>query len=214
MLIKNYQGLFDKSLCEGCIGTGSDGDITGNLQDAKKVITGCGTQMWGTEDSFFFAIQHKLDTNSYLADRFEIEMYTKDGLGTSSSLSDAKFGLHIRSGLDKSSNHFSILLSPEKGVHSYVRGMNDGKITDSLHGDDTVRGGGWLKIERNGDQFRAYYRSSDTKKFYKVMSEATIKNMDKGVYVGIALFSSSADTCTTATFEQFSMKVSEWQCSY
>ena len=195
----------------GAIGYNAYGYISGNNQDITRVIEATSNDIWGSNDSFFFS-ERTIGSNSYLADRFEIELYTENGFSASdSSLHPwAKFGLMVRDNLTPSSRHFSVFLTPTTGVIAQFR-KHDGSGSESATGHkSSVRGGGWLKIEKNGDDFRASYKNdpinNDEKTFYNVIGEATIP-MSGDVHVGVAL-SSHGPTRHQVEFDKFTLKVS------
>lgn len=192
------------------IGSNAAGSITKDVAMAAKAIHGKGHDIWGSSDSFFF-YEQKITHNSYLADRFEVEVYSKDGFGGQEAYRWAKFGLMVRDNLNPSSRHFSAFLTPSMGVHVNYR-ASEGGSTLSIPGDDAVRGGGWLKIERSGSRFRAYYKSDpqndDEETFYTVLGEGTV-DMSNDVHVGIAISSHhEPDECDSVEFESFMVKAS------
>lgn len=175
-----------------------------------KVIRARGVDISGTVDSFFF-VEQMIESNSYLSNRFEIEMHTQNGFESASSLHAwAKFGLMIRESLDPSAPYFSILLTPKSGVHVFYRSSQGGGST-RITGNLNARGGGWLKIECNVNQFRAYYRkdpsTDEEETYYVLMAEQSI-SMSGEVHVGVALSSRYSDKYAVAKYDKFLLKVS------
>lgn len=195
----------------GAIGADVVGKVSDVNDSMNTIIKASSNDIGGFQDSFFF-MQQDTD-NSYFADRFEIEMYTKQGLDTSKfpSLHDwAKFGLMVRDSLDASSRHFSVFLTARKGVHIQYRTF-DFSNSSIIKGDDLIRGGGWLKIERNGNMFRASYKNDPTyeaeETFYVMIGTTTIE-MGENVRVGVALSSNNKLNTAEAEFSKFTLKVS------
>ncbi len=114
----------------------------------------------------------------------------------------------VRNGLGPSSRHFTVAFTQNgKEVRSYNRSSDGGDTSETVGPQGS---GGWLKIERNGDKFRAYYKaettSDDQKMFYQMFAEATV-SMGANVHVGVAICSTNSNL-VSANFERFTLKVS------
>jgi regulation of enolase protein 1 (concanavalin A-like superfamily) len=98
----------------------------------------------------------------------------------------AKGGLMIRETLDPGSKHFSLFLSGSNGMQNLWRPNTNGSSDQSQPGvpDKNI----WLRIERKGNEFQAYYKRVGTASWVQAGGKQTIQ-MSSDVYVGIAVTS-------------------------
>lgn len=172
------------------------------MRDGREVyITGQGADIWGANDSFFYT--HIGVPDTITGKIFTTEVYTKDGFGVSSSSHEwAKAGLMVRDSLTPDSKHFSSFVTPYHGTN----GKTNGGLTTRITGDDSLCGGVWLRIDRSGSAFRAYYRK-DNDQSCTLITEAYIE-MIGSVHVGVAVCSHMSYKSDSVLFSRFSMKVS------
>jgi hypothetical protein len=193
------------------IGSGVSGNVFKEPQRiGTKVVQAQGVDINGNNDDFFF-FEQTIASNSYLSKRFEIELYTENGFDDGEwSNGWTKFGIMVREKMTSSSKHFSVLLSPANGVHSFLRSAEGGP-SSIISGDSYFRGGGWLKIERFNNKFRGSYRKNPTsdseETFYKSFAEIDI-GMSGDVHVGISL--SSQNTPVKVKFLSFKLQVNSF----
>lgn len=199
----------------GGIGQNISSTISGSLSNVAMMgkgrsvtITGKGSKgvvndIWESRDSFFFSSVNIPGTE--IGNIFSVQIYSAAGFVANSTAHDwRKFGLMVRDDLDPSSKHFSVLLTQRRGIHVFSRSTHGGKTTMGTEGNITFSGGGWLRIDRAGDQYRAFYRSEEESSYIPIGS-ATI-SMSESVEVGVAISPHSDESCSV-TFSLFDMKV-------
>jgi len=147
--------------------------------DAYTVV-GCGADIWGTIDEFHFASKRLAGDGSITA---KIE-----------SLEDedqrAKAGVMIRASLEPSAPFAAVYVTPNGGVIYQARPVWFALSDDYLATPEqaVLRVPVWVRIERNGDQFSAFYSSDGVTWTQMVWSPQTIP-MPDSVYLGLALTS-------------------------
>ena len=188
------------------IGPDSDGTIsnyTAFEDGSNAAFTGKGKDIWTDQDSFTFS--GVSIPNSVTSSHFAVTIRTENGFGSSSNDKPwAKFGLMVRDTMSSTSKHFSVLLTQSEGVHAIYRKQDSGSSV-KIPGDDSVRGGGYLNIQRSGDTFRAYFMKLDGTNFQEIGS--TKIEMNGPVEVGVALASHDRNRYFTVQFSDFGIQV-------
>jgi len=146
-------------------------------------ITGTGTDIWGVADEFHFAFKILSGPGSITA-KVESVKNTNDW---------AKAGVMIRETLDSFSAHTMMAVTPGNGVWFGWRKETGGDSFSQKK--DAITAPYWVKLERDisGD-LRAYHSSNGST--WQTLGAAQNIQMNKDVYIGLALSSHDADlTC-------------------
>jgi len=158
-------------------------------------ISGAGADIWGTADEFTFA--HK----SLAGDCTAIARI--DSLVDTAAA--AKAGLMIRESLDPDSRFAMAHMTGSNGFRFTTRLINGGDAAND-GGQATAEQNAaveplWLKLERTGNEFNAYY-SSDPAAAGWTPSPSNPQTVVMGgtIYVGLAVTSHSSGNPTTAEF--------------
>ncbi|MDH7600160.1 MAG: discoidin domain-containing protein [Sedimentisphaerales bacterium] len=155
------------------------------------LMNGQGADIWDTTDQFRF-VYKRLSGNGSLTARV---------MSVTDSHEWAKAGVMIREGLDSSSRHAMVVVTPRQGV-SFQRRLESGgtSYNTDLKG---VNAPYWVRITRTGNTFIGEC-SADGLTWTPVgadatQSQATIE-MPSDVYIGLAVCSHVANVPTAAMF--------------
>ena len=150
-------------------------------------ITGSGTDIWGVSDEFHFAFKTLSGPGSIIAKVESVEN-TNDWV---------KAGVMIREMLDEDSKHAMMAVTPDNGVWFGWRKEAD-KDSYSLKQAD-ITAPHWVKLERDiSGNFRAYHSSNGST--WQALGAAQNIQMNRDVYIGLALSSHDADLTCRAVF--------------
>jgi hypothetical protein len=150
-------------------------------------MTGSGTDIWGVSDEFHFAFKMLSGSGSIIAKVESVEN-TNDWV---------KAGVMIRETLDSYSGHAMMAVTPGNGVWFGWR-REAGEDSYSLKQVD-ITAPHWVKLERDisGD-FRAYHSSNGST--WQALGAAQNIQMNRDVYIGLALTCHDADLTCRAVF--------------
>jgi regulation of enolase protein 1 (concanavalin A-like superfamily) len=145
-------------------------------------ILGCGVDIFGTTDEFHFASK-KLNGDGSITAKIE-------------SVEDVhewtKAGVMIRESLDLNAAFAAVFATPGKGVRCQIRSTTDGMaISDTpvaTREQVALHAPVWVKIERKGDQFTAFY-SPDGQTWTPMAWNPQTVSMPDSVYVGLVVTS-------------------------
>ena len=117
----------------------------------------------------------------------------------------AKAGVMIRQNLDAGSKWALSLYAPGNGFRFQTRPVTGGSgASDSTIATPeqiAVRAPVWIKLERKGDQFSAYYATRETPATWIASPwNPQALTLDASVYVGLAVTSHTTDVVTQAEF--------------
>jgi len=164
--------------------SGTIGPDVGNAVIAGKTfeITGGGWDIWGASDEGHFLFKEALGDGEIIA------RCTDVGTGSNSW---AKGGIMIRNNLEGDSAHAHALMTGGSGGGGIMQWRSsDGAGNSNWPGSDTtpaVSVPKWLKLERIGDEFSAYF-SDDGSNWTQTATTQTIAMTDP-VYVGFGVTS-------------------------
>lgn len=165
------------------------GGWAGYNPDTKKYyVRGAGRDIWGTEDSFYYACQ-PVRGDAEITAQLESMDFTHEW---------AKAGVMIRESESPGSPHAMMLLSPVHGVAAHAR-MEYGGETTNKH----QTGIGMpcrLKLTRDDDRIEGYY-SMDGHQWVPHFS-ATFSNLPETVFFGLAVCSHNPPTLCDAVFSE------------
>jgi len=162
---------------------------TAMFQNGVFTVGGSGADIWGTADAFRF-VHLPLSGNGVITARV-LSVENTDGW--------AKAGVMIRAGLNASSAHAFVAVTPNNGVAFQYRSSAGGN--SSNNNIPGLRAPYWVRLARSGNTFTAY-RSADGVNWVQ-MGSATI-SMAATVYVGLAVTSHNNSRLCTATFDNVS----------
>jgi hypothetical protein len=166
------------------------------LETAGGAITmsAWGTDIYGTADQCRFAYK-PLSGNGVIVAKVE-------SLGNSDPW--AKGGIMIRESLDAGSRFAIVFASPANGVRFQAR-----PITGVAATSDTpvatpeqiaLQTPVWIKLERSGSTFNAYYSANGVTWTAMSWNPQTINMVAPTVYIGLAVTSHNVNVPTTASF--------------
>jgi regulation of enolase protein 1 (concanavalin A-like superfamily) len=166
-----------------------DGNINGgtggwSYNDEGFTVTGSGTDIWGTADSFHFAYQ-VLDGDGVFRARVRSIHGTQEW---------TKVGLMIRESLDPGSPHHFLLASLAKGL-AYQRRLTAGatSLNTPLPSSATAI---WYRIVRTGGQVQLGMSEDEDGVNWNTI--ATVSWPTGPTYIGFAVTSHDASTTATA----------------
>ena len=151
-------------------------------------LRGAGADIWGTADQFQFASQ-PWTGNVVLVARVDSLLNTNGW---------AKAGLMIRESLTAGSRQAMVVLSPSNGVAFQRRTTTDGTSLNTAQAGITIPG--WIKLERWGDRFDAFYSIDSLT--WRYFGTETI-TMPPSVFIGLAVTSHNASKLTESVFSHF-----------
>ena len=172
----------------------ADGDVgsgglsgTANYTNGTYTVSGSGTQIYGTTDTFHF-VYRRLSGDGIVVARVAS---VQGGSGYSAA------GVMIRETLDAESPNAKIAAWPSYGAFYFDDRTTTGGSTGEP-GSVSVALPYWVKLVRDGGSFRGYV-SSDGVNWTVVASQAI--SMAQNVYVGLVVTSGSNSSLATATFD-------------
>ncbi len=180
-------------------------------QDGSILMSGAGTNIWGTEDGFRFAYK-TLRGNGSIVARVDSLVDTHES---------AKACVMIRRTLEPGSSYAAVNLTPRKGVLFTLR-LRQGiaaawgdperpDVSTPLGAD--IQPPYWIKLERNGDQFSAFY-SVDGMAWEPTYGTPQTIPMDGDVLIGLGVTSRQISVPTFAEFSNVSTTgnvTGQWQ---
>jgi len=173
------------------------------------VMSGAGTDIFGTADEFRFAYKY-LNGDGSIAARVESLVDTDTW---------AKAGVMIREASDPGSKWAAVFLTGDNGVRFQARPLSNDEATsdtDVATSEQTaLREPVWIKLERSGSEFNGFYATDEAGTAWTpiVWNPQTI-NMTSNVCIGLAVTSHSAGNSTIAEFSGVSTTGSvtgQWQ---
>ena len=172
----------------GSVGLSGSASYTNNV----FTVSGAGTQIYSTADSFHFADQSLSGNGSIVARVVSVQ-------GTSGT---GAVGVMIRETLNANSTNANTTDWIRNGaLYFYYRGTTGGNSV-SL-GAVTAAPPYWLQISRNGNSFSSFV-SSDGINWQQIGSAQTV-SMAQNVQIGLAVTSGSTSSIATATFDNVSV---------
>jgi hypothetical protein len=181
------------------------------METAPGVIkmSGAGSDIWGTADEFRYAYKPLVGDGSIVA--------RVDSLRDTDVW--AKAGIMIRETLDVGSRFAAVYLTGSNGVRFQARLLsNDAATSDSPVATPeqiVLIEPVWLRLERVGDAFNAYYATDpDAEGWIAMAWNPQIVSMTGTVHIGLALTSHSTGNVTVAEFSEVSAEgavAGSWQ---
>jgi len=172
---------------------GSLGQFGGypNYANGTFTVSGTGTQIYGTADSFTFAYQGLFGDGSIVARVVSVQ----GGSGYVAA------GVMIRETLDAGSTNAKIAYWPSYGdLYFDTRTGADGSTAEP--GTLSATTPYWIKLVRSGSTFTSY-ASPDSANWTQVGASQTM-TMAQRAYMGLAVTNGSSPTPATATFDNVS----------
>ena len=156
------------------IGSGSSTGWAG-YKSSTFGIEGYGGDIWGGSDDFNF-IYRSLNGNGEIVARVTNSNNPHDW---------SKMGVMIRESLAANSKHVMLAKTPGNGLAPQSRSSTGGGSSHNMGGTnrlDTLKAANWLKITRNGNEFKSYYSYNGTT--WNLLETTTI-SMGTNIYVGL-----------------------------
>lgn len=183
------------------------GDVVsfGEIAPGTYTIVASGADIWSDADQCRYAFK-RLDGDGSVSVRV-------DSLDAAEVW--AKAGVMIRESLDPGSRHASMFVTPD-GRRAFQNRLENGSafcFTAHSH-PGAVSIPCWVKIERKGNQFTAFYSSRSGRWLQQPDDEDVVSyqspnpqtiDMPATVYIGFALSSHNHDLLATAVFSQVTM---------
>jgi phosphatidylserine/phosphatidylglycerophosphate/cardiolipin synthase-like enzyme/regulation of enolase protein 1 (concanavalin A-like superfamily) len=162
--------------------------VAGSAQFSNGTFTvkASGADVWGAADAFHYAYQPWSGDGSIVA----------RVAGVTNTSAWAKAGVMFRASLDAGSAHAFMLVSAANGVSFQRRPTAGGtSVSTNVAGVTPPR---WVRLDRSGNTFTAYYSSDGTS--WTLVATDTI-TMPQDLFVGMAVTSHNNTTLTTATLD-------------
>jgi phosphatidylserine/phosphatidylglycerophosphate/cardiolipin synthase-like enzyme/regulation of enolase protein 1 (concanavalin A-like superfamily) len=162
--------------------------LAGSAQVANGTFTvkASGADIWGTADAFHYVYQQWTGDGSIVA---RVASVTNTSAW-------AKAGVMVRATLDANSQHAFMLLSAANGVAFQRRATAGGtSVSTAVAGVAAPR---WVRLDRQGNIFSAYYSSDGTT--WTPVGTETIA-LPATLFAGIAVTSHNNTALTTATLD-------------
>lgn len=131
----------------------AQGSATHDGQAMAWFVRGSGADIYGRQDSFHYVCK-RLRGNSSIIARVE---------SLDSTDPWAKAGVMIRESLDSGSRFAAVFATPDNGVHFQLRIDTDSAASSvpvMTPAQESLKTPVWVKLERKGNQFSAYYSSA------------------------------------------------------
>lgn len=168
------------------IGTvGAAGSVCYDAVNQRYTINASGDDIWNDKDQFHF-LYRKMDGDITISARVK---HIGNIYGW------AKGGVMIRETLNTSSKHSMCVLTPGNGFANQWRSATGG---NSSNVDTAGTEPGWVKLERLGNDFNAYFSVDGIN--WQLFNTVTIAMTDS-VYVGLANCSHIDSTLNDAVFD-------------
>ncbi|HNU30370.1 MAG TPA: discoidin domain-containing protein [Sedimentisphaerales bacterium] len=163
------------------------------MGDGSIVMGGIGADIWNATDEFHFAFKQLSGNGTIIA---KVESLTRANEWT-------KVGLMIRESVDPAARFAAVYATPDYGVRYQARLTNAGAaVSDSAVATAeqiAMRAPVWLKIERSGNDFNAYYSTNGTTWTSMVWNPQSI-TLTGTICIGLAVTSHNATDATIARF--------------
>lgn len=176
------------------IGSGTNAGWAGFKNDTFG-IEGYGRDIWGGADDFNF-IYRSLSGNGEIVAR--IANFNKPHEWT-------KTGVMIRESLAANSKHVMLAKTPGNGLAPQYRSSTGGGSYHNMGGTnrlDTLKSANWVKITRNGNEFKSYYSYNGTT--WNLLETTTI-SMGANIYVGLCASAGDATIPVKVQFDNVSV---------
>lgn len=167
----------------GTVGLGGSASYT----NGTFTVSGLGSDIWGTSDSFQFVYQPWSGDGQIVARVVSIQ----------NTASAAKAGLMFRETLDPGSVDGNVCVTPTSGVSMQNRTVANGS-TSNVRTLNGINAPCWLSLVRSGN-YLSSYESSDGVTWNSVGTN-TIP-MATSIYVGLCVTSESNTVLNTSTFD-------------
>ncbi len=150
------------------------------------------TDITGTADQLHFAYQ-KLSGNVTI---------TAKVMALTNTSGAAKAGVMIRDTLNADSANVTVVMTPSTGVLFRYR-PSAGATTTQVAAQTPLTAPQWVKLERNGNTFRAYYSANGND--WTQLGGPTMVNLPADTYVGVCVASNNVNSTCTAIFSNVSL---------
>lgn len=169
------------------IDIGMVGAAGSSVQSGKNLlIRGSGADIWDRADEFHYVYQ-TLNGNGSIMARVE---------AMDNTTAWAKAGLMFRESLDADSRQVIAFMSPEEGIALQGRSSTGG-TTEGFFNQTGLVAPCWLKLERAGNLFTAYYSSDG--KTWSTLGSTTVA-MATDITIGLAVSSHTDGVLCNAVF--------------
>ncbi len=176
------------------IGSGAATGWAGYKSDVFG-IEGYGSDIWGSSDEFNF-IYRSLSGNGEIVARVANSNKPHDW---------TKSGIMIRESIAGNSKHVMLVSTPGNGLAPQYRSSTGGGSYHNMGGTsrlDTLKSANWLKITRDGNEFKSYYSYNGT--IWNLL-ETTMISMGTSVYVGLCATAGDATLPVKVQFDNVSV---------
>lgn len=185
-------GMFTNHIDVGNIG-GAPGSAEYDAGRNEYVVTGSGSDIWGSADGMHFAFMEVNGAFSFKVDEIFVEVGNGDAEWT-------KCGLMVRDNLTAgSANAFAMLHGVDQGYRPQHRPSQDGGSAGNPPDLDFAFHFGAVELERIGNQVNYYFIDSETGE-RTLHSSAAINDLQDPVFLGLAVTSHSNGQLSSGYF--------------
>jgi photosystem II stability/assembly factor-like uncharacterized protein/regulation of enolase protein 1 (concanavalin A-like superfamily) len=166
--------------------TGAAGSVCFDSINQRYTIYAAGDDIWGSADQFHY-LYKKVHGDVSISARVRY---------IGNIYSWAKAGVMMRESLDMDSKHTLCALTPGNGFANQWRSSTAGSSDNK---DTSGAAPGWVKLERTGNVFEAYFSTNGSN--WELLNSTTIA-MNDSIYLGLANCSHIDGTLNDAIFDQ------------
>ena len=163
----------------------------------KVYLSGSGTDIWGSADSFNFLNQSVTDLSNITMTVRVSSFDYKD--------SWSKAGLMLRESADATSRHYSVIVTGQNGFFAGYRNVTNG--TSSGGGSTALTfspSGVWLKLTKRKNVFTGF-SSTNGQNWTQITDSRRLSLADTGLIAGLAITSHSSSKVSEAVFENYTI---------
>jgi regulation of enolase protein 1 (concanavalin A-like superfamily) len=156
-----------------------------NYTNGLFSVTGSGSNLWSTADSFHYVYQPGSGDCSIQAEVLTVQNTRTNAMG----------GVMIREALSTNSAMATMVITPTAGTENIWRTNTSGQAVSNLVAN--IAAPNWVQVTRTGNSFVGYYSTNGTT--WNAV-KTNVFTMATNVYIGLVVCAHNNTTNCTATF--------------